>query len=145
MGDDPLDEIMGYLGLGDRPLPAAPTERTSDSLPDECHLATREALTLWRAENGSAEWIEVRGPIPTLRATRPKANLLLSLQPVLNAWISGARPSANEDQLRIRTVKHHGDLKLEVRYRTWKPLRLCRKQARAILLFAAEIEAFTAS
>lgn len=142
---DPLDEIMRYLGLADQFEPAHRQAGLGNQAPCERQLATRGALTLWWAENENAEWVELRGPITTFRATRAKANLLLSLEPVLEAWAAGEQPSAEQDQLRIRTVERPDGAKLEVRYKSWKPMRLCRKQALGIVTFAQEIRAFASS
>lgn len=150
MPTSPVDEILGRLGLGDpiaqpvRPQRAAP-QREAGSVAREERLAARENLSLWRARNDNAQWIELRGPLATFRATRPKVNLLLSLQPVIQAWADGARPISKATDLTIRTVSRPEGLRLEISYRHWKPIRLCRRQARGLTMFSKEIADFAAS
>lgn len=150
MSTEPFDEILGYLGLG-AGAPPAPrslgrelTREDSHRKPDEQCLARRGGASLWQAQNDSAQWIELRGRFATFRATRPKAMLLLSLEREVDAWANGLRPSKDAADTRIRALKRPEGPRLEIRHKTWKPIRLCETQARGLMLFRQEIAAFVA-
>lgn len=151
MGGDPLDDIMGYLGLA--PLPpeansSRPSAEFASSFPTwseaegEQLIASAGASTLWLAGNEHAEWIELRGSFTTLRVTRPKARLLLNVRTDLMRWAQGESPQVKARDLTIAPVRRMGIWVLEIRYRTWKPLRLSRDQARAVFAFIDPMRAF---
>lgn len=147
MGGDPLDDILDYLGLGQRPSGPAPQRtatktRSAVEHDDELCLATAGSISLWLTGNDGAEWIEVRGPFPTVRATRPKAQLLISVRTDLERWAEGDSPEMKVRDLAITTVRRFGQPNLELRHRTWKPIRLSREQACAVLRFLDPIRNF---
>ena len=142
---------MGYLGLGptpgaSRPLsPARPNvSRTSKwhGEDGETLIATAGMATLWLTGNETAQWIEIRGQFPTLRATRPKASLMVNARIDIERWADGGTPEAKARDLVIATGRYNGLRVLILRYRTWKPLRLTREQAKAFLNFLDPIRSF---
>jgi hypothetical protein len=137
---DSTEEILSYLGLGDAPLPQRGCD-TSQSDAEQL-LAVKDSFELWVSRTEAAEWIELRGPAPTLRATRPKAILLLRLQPAIEGWANGFSPEPPSSDVALRVVRRSDERRLEIRYRSWKAIRLCRAQAAAILLFHEEIRRF---
>ncbi|WP_286965355.1 hypothetical protein [Methylobacterium sp.] len=150
---DPIDDILGYLGLGDaRPeersspdlLASRPQTPVTDEAGTEHCLATRGPTSVWVAGNADADWLEVRGPFQTLRATRPKARLLVTLKSEVERWSAGGTPDVSTGDLIISTVHRFGTPYLEVRHRTWKPIRLSREQARAVLRFFDQVTDFAA-
>lgn len=148
MSAEPFDEILSYLGLGARtPHPSHRNQKVAGSgVPNgadgELRLALRGSLSLWQVNNDNAQWIELRGNFATFRATRPKALLLLSLQDVIEGWANGTHQSREASEIRIRTMQRAEGLRLEIRHKSWKPIRLCRDQARGFVLFVPEITAF---
>ncbi len=149
MGDDPLDDIMGYLGLeppmragsggGDPKLPpVGPDVRT----PAERLLARAGGATIWRTGNSTAEWIEVRGRFPTFRATGPKARLIVQVSADLETWASGGDPHRADRGIVVSTARRRGIHVLEVSYRTWKPVRLTRDQAAAVVRLIGHVDRF---
>lgn len=154
MGGDPLDEIMGYLGLGPKPSPLPHEDASVAQVSDgtrpppadgETMLATSGSATLWLTGNENAEWIELRGPFTTLRATRPKAKLLVDVRQDLERWADGKSPEVKARDLSIRSARRFGLLVLEVTYRTWKPVRLTRDQTRALLRLIDHVRSFARS
>lgn len=142
MDADPLDEILGYLGLGPKPppnriaavsRPPDPADGGQPAAEGERLLAEAGPATLWLVGNEGAEWIELRGPFTTLRATRPKAKLLVDVRQDLEHWADGGSPEVKARDLLIRPARRFGAHVLEVTYRTWKPVRLTRDQAKALL------------
>lgn len=154
VGGDPLDEIMGYLGLGVKPSEVSADKKLDGNAPDsalgttsdgERLLATSGSATLWLTRNSGAEWIEVRGPFATVRATRSKAKLLVEVQQNLERWADGEDPELKAQDLSIRSLCRFGTLVLEVSYRTWKPMRVTRDQARAIIWLMEHVRSFARS
>lgn len=141
MSNDPVDDILGYLGLGPTPEPTRTAARPAP-VGSEQQIAASGRFSLWRASNEQAEWVEVRGASRIVRATRPKARLLLSLAAELEKWAIGGKPTRDERALRIRVVYKWNEYRLEISYQKWKPIRLCRKQARGWLQFASQIAEF---
>lgn len=146
MGGDPLDDIMGYLGLGRIPAEPAARSVTSADAPASAAgdrmLAQNGRSSLWLAGNDNAEWIEMRGPFATLRATRPKANLLFTVRIDIERWADGGSPQLKVRDLTIATVTRLGDRVLEITHRTWKPIRLSRVQAQALLKLIDHVRIF---
>lgn len=151
MPDDPLDDIMGLLGLGSNPVPPGEEKgvntlsrspKQEDAASDEFRIAVWGAYSLWQAGNNDAEWIEIRGPTAVLRATRPKVQLLVSRRSLLQSWADGANPEKQSPDLSITTVMRFGEQQLELRHRTWRPIRVSRPQARAVLAFMDQIADF---
>ncbi len=89
-----------------------------------------------------AEWIELRGPFTTLRATRPKAKLLVDVRQDVERWADGGSPEVKARDLVIRPTRRFGAHVLEVTYRTWKPVRLTRDQAKALLRMIDHVRDF---
>ena len=133
-----MQEILSYLGLGDAPVPA----REDHGVGGETRLLSRGGYELWRNGNGDAEWIEVRSSAKTFRVTRPKAMLVSRLLPAVKQWADGVRTFDGVEGVAIRIVRRLDGMKLELRYRAWKPIRMCSRQARGIVLFADEIGNF---
>lgn len=102
----------------------------------------RGGTSLWHAHNKNAQWIELRGRFATLRATRPKAKLLHSLEEVVAAWASGTCTNTDAGETRIRSLQRPEGMRLEIRHKSWKPIRLCQNQAHALMLFRQEIATF---
>jgi hypothetical protein len=154
MGDDVLNEILGYLGFEEygqvkkasrgRVTKTLPPELEPQDTQDEALLKRKGSLTLWRSRSGNTFWIELRGPEGTVRATRQKVKLLLEIESMLRSWTTGKKLSAKKAGLRIETVTRHNGAKLEIRYLTWKPIRLSRGQARGLLAFFPELKSFAA-
>lgn len=108
-------------------------------------VAASGSATLWLTGNETAEWIELRGPFTTLRATRPKARLLADARQQLERWANGQSPEVKARDLAIRCTRHFGVLVLEVTYKTWKPVRLTRDQTRALLRLIDHVRRFSES
>lgn len=79
---------------------------------------------------------------PTLRATRPKAALMVNARIDIERWADGGAPEAKARDLIIATGRYNGLRVLILRYRTWKPLRLTREQAKMFLKFLDPIRSF---
>ena len=71
-----------------------------------------------------------------------KARLLVSLQRDIKRWASGADQSYVTEDLTVSVVTRNGVRQLEIRYRSWKAIRLTREHARALLLFIAPLREF---
>lgn len=146
MSGDPLDDIMGYLGLGavsgraDVPTPPPVALAKDDG--DVRLIAANGGSSLWMAGNDNAEWIEMRGPFVTLRATRPKAKLLVNVRIDIERWADGGSPQLKARDLTIATASRKGVQVLEITYRTWKPIRLSRDQAKALLKLLDHVKSF---
>lgn len=154
MVSDPLDEIMGYLGLG--PISSPPAAHELVAIPSagdvgpragdgDLLLAAAGSATLWLVDGDGSEWIELRGQFPTVRATRPKAKLLMDVRQDLERWADGEKPDVRARDLTIRSVRRFGSLVLEVSYRTWKPVRLTRDQAKALLSLSDHVKSYVRS
>ena len=151
---DPLDEIMGYLGLGAKPSRVLVDGRSAGTAPDSLHqpitdgerlLATSGLATLWVTGNEVAEWIELRGPFATVRVTRSKAKLLVDLRQCLERWADGESPQVKVRELSICSARRFGALVLEVSYKNWKPVRVTRDQALALVHLIDHVAFFASS
>ena len=111
---------------------------------DRFQVAAFEEFTLWQVENNGAEWLELRGPKSVLRASRVKARLLVNSRDVLQSWADGGNPEKRAVGLSVTTATRFGKHELEFRYCTWRPLRVSRPQARALLALMDHIIAFIA-
>lgn len=149
MAGDPLGEIMGYLGL-EPPTPAVGSEPSYR--PNEGHSGVHEGgdellaavggATIWRTGNSSAQWIEVRGRFPTFRATGPKARLIVDVRSELDSWAGGGDPRRVDRDIAVSSARRRGLHVLEVSHGTWKPMRLTREQAAAVLRLIEHIDRF---
>lgn len=152
MGGEPLDDIMGYLGLGPTPelRPAVKTGGAEAAVvlatgANGTLLASAEGCTLWLMSNENADWIELRGRFATARATRPKARLLLDVEESLRDWAAGGGPKVRSRDLSVCPMRKQGEEVLEIKFKAWKPLRLSRKQAQALLALFEPVKVFASS
>jgi hypothetical protein len=131
-------EILNLLGLDEtRPRIIVPEPR----LEDERVLARSALCSLWKMENKGTQWIEFQGIEPMLRVTRTKARLLCNLERPVSLWARGMRPSTAEGGCSLRVIWGARPL-LEIRYKDWRPIRLCRGHAEALILFRDFVQRF---
>ncbi len=151
MQRDPVDDILGYLGLGSPPskpsvLPLPASRTVVHTVNGNGNLlAEAGEASLWLVANENGEWVELIGSFPTLRMSRSKAKLLTSIRGDVRKWADGGTPTVQMRDLAINVVQRFGTPQLEVRYRTWKPIRLTREQARSAIRFNDAIATFSTS
>lgn len=63
----------------------------------------------------------------------------------LERWVDGGKPDVRARDLTIRSARRFGSLVLEVSYRTWKPVRLTRDQAKALLSLSDYVKSYVRS
>ena len=140
MPDDPVPEILALLGLTDGG--GAGSSPGLDAAEDG-PLVRSGTLSLWLASNDTAEWIELRGLDSVFRATRTKARLLCALEPIIDDWSRAVSPSpgASAAGCTFRTI-YGSPARLEIRHADWRPMRLCRRQAHALVTFRTAVREF---
>lgn len=166
MSRDPVPEILALLGLSDDTAPpyAAPTEEPliSNRVADQATLpgillplengrefgdgllARSGTFSLWCVSNGVAKWVELRGAEPVFRATRTKAKFLCTVEGLLESWAQGEKPQTSVVGCSIR-ILGGSTPRLEIRNKDWRPIRLCRSQARALMTFCDTLRCFANS
>jgi hypothetical protein len=142
--DDPVPEILALLGLASGGAAASPPDLfDAPTLSEDGPLARSGLFSLWLSSNNTATWIELRGVNPVFRATRTKARLLCALEAVIDDWARLVSPSDTADVAgcTFRTI-YGSPPRLEIRHADWRPMRLCRRQAQALIAFRGTVRDF---
>jgi hypothetical protein len=138
MPPDVVAEILALLGLGDdRPQPPADGPGNSNDVV----LAEASSISLWQTGNESAQWIELRGIDPIFRVTRTKARLLCVLEEQVARWAQGTPVAASVGDSSFQ-ILNGAPARLEIRHKDWRPIRLCRQHAQALVLFRDAVRRF---
>lgn len=93
-------------------------------------------------EGSMGVWLELGEGDDVLRMARPKCRLVLHLLPIVREWAQGGTPVGSQRDVRWAPSQRMRTDVLEVRASDWKPLRLTRPQARALVSRIEDLRRF---